>query len=65
MHSIAEDLTLPGRGFVPADRVARLGTEMVFDVSAEAAALAAPGRTSTRSTWESSTSRRPNTSSRR
>ena len=45
MHSLAEDLTPPGRGFVPADRVARLGTETVFAVSAEAAALAAQGRT--------------------
>ena len=46
MHSLAEDLTSrAGRGFVPADRVARLGTETVFAVSAEAAALAAQGRT--------------------
>ena len=45
MHSLAEDLSPPGRGFVPADRVARLGTETVFAVSAEAAALAAQGRT--------------------
>jgi aspartate/methionine/tyrosine aminotransferase len=45
MHSLAEDLAVPGRGFVPADRVARLGTETVFAVSAEAAALAAQGRT--------------------
>lgn len=46
MHSLAEDLTdQPGPGFVPADRVARLGTETVFAVSAEAAALAAQGRT--------------------
>ena len=46
MHSLAEDLTRqPGRSFVPADRVARLGTETVFAVSAEAAALAAQGRT--------------------
>jgi len=46
MHSLAEDLTPPARrGFVPADRVARLGTETVFAVSAEAAALAAQGRT--------------------
>ena len=45
MHSLAEDLTAPGPGFVPADRVARLGTETVFAVSAEAAALAAQGRT--------------------
>jgi aspartate/methionine/tyrosine aminotransferase len=45
MHSLAEDLTPPGRGFVPADRVTRLGTETVFAVSAEAAALAAEGRT--------------------
>jgi aspartate/methionine/tyrosine aminotransferase len=46
MHSLAKDLTPPvGRGFVPADRVARLGTETVFAVSAEAAALAAQGRT--------------------
>jgi aspartate/methionine/tyrosine aminotransferase len=46
MHSLAEDLTPPaGRGFVPAGRVARLGTETVFAVSAEAAALAAQGRT--------------------
>ena len=45
MHSLAEDLSVPGRGFVPADRVARLGTETVFAVSAEAAALAAEGRT--------------------
>ena len=44
MHSLAEDLTPPGPGFVPADRVARLGTETVFAVSAEAAALAAQGR---------------------
>ena len=45
MHSLADDLTAPGPGFVPADRVARLGTETVFAVSAEAAALAAQGRT--------------------
>ena len=45
MHSLAEDLTAPGPGFVPADRVARLGTETVFAVSAEAAALSAQGRT--------------------
>ena len=46
MHSLAEDKTPPaGAGFVPADRVARLGTETVFAVSAEAAALAAQGRT--------------------
>ena len=45
MHSLAEDLTAPGPGFVPADRVARLGTETVFAVSAEAAALTAQGRT--------------------
>ena len=45
MHSLAEDLTPPPHGFVPADRVARLGTETVFAVSAEAAALAARGRT--------------------
>ena len=45
MHSLAADLTAPGPGFVPADRVARLGTETVFAVSAEAAALAAQGRT--------------------
>jgi aspartate/methionine/tyrosine aminotransferase len=46
MRSLAEDQTpQPGRGFVPADRVARLGTETVFAVSAEAAALAAQGRT--------------------
>jgi 3-methyl-2-oxobutanoate hydroxymethyltransferase len=45
MHSLAEDLIAPGPGFVPADRVARLGTETVFAVSAEAAALAAQGRT--------------------
>jgi aspartate/methionine/tyrosine aminotransferase len=44
MHSLAEDLTAPGAGFVPADRVARLGTETVFAVSAEAAALAEQGR---------------------
>jgi aspartate/methionine/tyrosine aminotransferase len=44
MHSLAEDLTAPGFRFVPADRVARLGTETVFAVSAEAAALAAQGR---------------------
>jgi aspartate aminotransferase len=44
MHSLAEDPTAPGPGFVPADRVARLGTETVFAVSAEAAALAAQGR---------------------
>jgi len=44
MHSLAEDLAVPGPGFVPADRVARLGTETVFAVSAEAAALAAQGR---------------------
>ena len=44
MHSLAEDLTAPGHGFVPADRVARLGTETVFAVSAEAAALTAQGR---------------------
>ncbi len=45
MHSLAEDLTAPGPGFVPADRVSRLGTETVFAVSAEAAELAAQGRT--------------------
>jgi aspartate/methionine/tyrosine aminotransferase len=45
MHPLAEDLTAPGPGFVPADRVARLGTETVFAVSAEAAALAAQGKT--------------------
>ncbi len=45
MHSLAEDLIAPGPGFVPADRVARLGTETVFAVSAEAAALTAQGRT--------------------
>ena len=45
MHSFADDLTPPQGGFVPADRVARLGTETVFAVSAEAAALAAQGRT--------------------
>ena len=45
MRSLAEDLIMPGPGFVPADRVARLGTETVFAVSAEAAALAAQGRT--------------------
>jgi aspartate/methionine/tyrosine aminotransferase len=45
MHSLAEDSTAPGPGFVPADRVTRLGTETVFAVSAEAAALAAQGRT--------------------
>jgi aspartate/methionine/tyrosine aminotransferase len=44
MHSLAEDFTAPCTGFVPADRVARLGTETVFAVSAEAAALAARGR---------------------
>jgi hypothetical protein len=44
MHSLAEDITAPGAGFVAADRVARLGTETVFAVSAEAAALAARGR---------------------
>jgi aspartate/methionine/tyrosine aminotransferase len=44
MHALADDLT-PQGGFVPADRVARLGTETVFAVSAEAAALAAAGRT--------------------
>ncbi|NLE23198.1 MAG: aminotransferase class I/II-fold pyridoxal phosphate-dependent enzyme [Actinobacteria bacterium] len=46
MHSIAEDLARqPEPGFVPADRVQRLGTETVFAVSAEAAALASRGRT--------------------
>ena len=45
MHPLSEDLTPPQGGFVPADRVARLGTETVFAVSAEAAALAAQGRT--------------------
>ena len=35
----------PARGFRPAERVARLGTETVFAVSAEAARLAALGRT--------------------
>jgi aspartate/methionine/tyrosine aminotransferase len=45
MHSLAEDLTPPGPGFVPADRVSRLGTETVFAVSAEAAVLAEQGRT--------------------
>jgi aspartate/methionine/tyrosine aminotransferase len=45
MRSRSADLTAPGGGFVPADRVARLGTETVFAVSAEAAALAAQGRT--------------------
>jgi aspartate/methionine/tyrosine aminotransferase len=46
MHSLAEDVTQHREpGFVPADRVARLGTETVFAVSAEAAALAAQGRT--------------------
>ena len=35
----------PLGGFTPADRVARLGTETVFAVSAEAAALAAQGKT--------------------
>jgi aspartate/methionine/tyrosine aminotransferase len=46
MHPLAEDPVAPASaGFVPADRVARLGTETVFAVSAEAAALAAQGRT--------------------
>jgi aspartate/methionine/tyrosine aminotransferase len=45
MHSPADELTAPGPGFTPAERVARLGTETVFAVSAEAAALAAQGRT--------------------
>jgi aspartate/methionine/tyrosine aminotransferase len=47
MHSLAEDPAAPmGRtGFTPAERVARLGTETVFAVSSEAAALAARGRT--------------------
>lgn len=45
MRSRSADLTSPGGGFVPADRVARLGTETVFAVSAEAAALAAQGKT--------------------
>jgi aspartate/methionine/tyrosine aminotransferase len=46
MHSLTDDLAgRPEHGFVPADRVARLGTETVFAVSAEAAALAAQGRT--------------------
>ena len=44
MHSLAEELTTPGLGFVPAGRASRLGTETVFAVSAEAAALAAQGR---------------------
>jgi aspartate/methionine/tyrosine aminotransferase len=35
----------PDGGFTPAERVARLGTETVFAVSAEAAKLAALGRT--------------------
>ncbi len=35
----------PPAGFTPAERVARLGTETVFAVSAEAAALAAQGKT--------------------
>lgn len=37
--------TLSEAGFVAADRVGRLGTETVFAVSAEAAALAAQGKT--------------------
>jgi hypothetical protein len=37
--------TLSEAGFVAADRVGRLGTETVFAVSAEAAALAAHGKT--------------------
>jgi aspartate/methionine/tyrosine aminotransferase len=46
MHQLAENLTGPASmSFVPADRVGRLGTETVFAVSAEAAALAAQGRT--------------------
>jgi aspartate/methionine/tyrosine aminotransferase len=45
MRSLAEDHSASGAGFVPADRVARLGTETVFAVSAEAAALAAQGKT--------------------
>ena len=65
MHSLAEDLTPPQSGFVPADRVARLGTETVFAVSAEAAALAAQGARSTRSTSATSTSRPRSPSSRR
>ena len=44
----AEHLSKPAgtpAGFTPAERVARLGTETVFAVSAEAAALAAQGKT--------------------
>ena len=47
LHAL-DDLTAPGSahaGFTPAERVARLGTETVFAVSAEAAALAATGKT--------------------
>ena len=48
MPHLAEGLSTPGGapgGFTPAERVARLGTETVFAVSAEAAALAAQGKT--------------------
>ena len=48
MLHVLDDLTAQGgahAGFRPAERVARLGTETVFAVSAEAAALAATGKT--------------------
>jgi len=48
MPHLAEELPRPSGapgGFTPAERVARLGTETVFAVSAEAAALAAQGKT--------------------
>ena len=48
MLQALDDLTAPGSahaGFTPAERVARLGTETVFAVSSEAAALAATGKT--------------------
>jgi len=46
-HALPDLTVLPGGspGFTPAARVARLGTETVFAVSAEAAALAAQGKT--------------------
>jgi hypothetical protein len=39
------DPTTSAAGFIAADRVGWLGTETVFAVSAEAAALAAQGKT--------------------
>jgi len=47
LHALDDQMTPGGAraGFTPAERVARLGTETVFAVSAEAAALAATGKT--------------------